>query len=121
MTRTRGLRGGGAMVQVRAAGLFAGYDPALYYDEMFEDRDAVRRACAPLSSVLAGWSQEEFDRPLSRANLTFQQSGITFTVYGDARGTERLIPFAPIPRVKGDQALRAAGVAVDRKGDADLL
>lgn len=66
---------------------------------MFTTPDEVRPPCVPLFDVLSGWSTEEFERHLARANVTFQQIGITFTIYGDARGTERLIPFDPIPRV----------------------
>ncbi len=66
---------------------------------MFTAPDEVRPPCVPLFDVLSGWSTEEFERHLARANVTFQQIGITFTIYGDARGTERLIPFDPIPRV----------------------
>jgi uncharacterized circularly permuted ATP-grasp superfamily protein len=34
-----------------------------------------------------------------QADLRFRQEGITFTVYGDNAGTERLIPFDMIPRI----------------------
>jgi uncharacterized circularly permuted ATP-grasp superfamily protein len=33
------------------------------------------------------------------ADLIFRRVGITFNVYGDQAGTERLIPFDIIPRV----------------------
>ncbi len=87
------------MIETAASGLFAGYHPGPFYDEMFSAPGIVRPECAPLLSVFAGWKAAEFERYLARANVTFQQIGITFTVYGDARGTERLIPFDPIPRV----------------------
>ncbi|MES2771150.1 MAG: circularly permuted type 2 ATP-grasp protein, partial [Pseudomonadota bacterium] len=35
----------------------------------------------------------------AEADLFFHRVGITFTVYGDAEGTERLIPFDLIPRI----------------------
>ncbi len=92
-------KAGAAVVDVGPAGLFSEYHPGPFFDEMFTAPDAVRPYCAPLYGVLSGWSTEEFERHLARANVTFQQIGITFTVYGDARGTERLIPFDPIPRV----------------------
>ena len=29
----------------------------------------------------------------------FRNQGITFTVYGDERGTEKIFPFDPVPRI----------------------
>jgi uncharacterized circularly permuted ATP-grasp superfamily protein len=100
------------VVNVERAGLFSGYEPGDFWDEMFQrglvstrlDTDgaivpAVRPECAALLRSLAHWDPEEFERHAARATATFQQLGITFTVYGDSRGTERLIPFDPIPRV----------------------
>jgi uncharacterized circularly permuted ATP-grasp superfamily protein len=87
------------VVETSAVDLFGGYGGGPYYDEMFVGSGAVRPACAPLFSALSRWGAEEFDQHVGRAELTFQQIGITFTVYGDARGSERLIPFDPIPRV----------------------
>ncbi len=43
------------------------------------------------SARVAEWQQE--------ADLLFRRVGITFNVYGDTSGTERLIPFDLIPRV----------------------
>lgn len=99
-------------VELESAGLFAGYGPEGFYDEMFLAPGVVRPECAPLLDVLRRWGAREFERRLSRANATFQQLGITFTVYGDSRGTERLIPFDPIPRVlaAAEWALVEAGI-----------
>jgi uncharacterized circularly permuted ATP-grasp superfamily protein len=80
-------------------GLFSDYDPNGYYDEMFAESGAPRAECARLLDVLSRWDGPEFERRISHANTAFEQLGITFTVYGDSRGTERLIPFDPIPRV----------------------
>ncbi len=38
-------------------------------------------------------------RKAEQADLMFRRLGITFTVYGDAASTERLIPFDIVPRV----------------------
>src|ERR1700760_3674022 len=35
----------------------------------------------------------------AQAELLFRRTGITFNVYGDAEGAERLIPFDVVPRV----------------------
>jgi uncharacterized circularly permuted ATP-grasp superfamily protein len=90
------------------AGLFKDYGPDSLYDEMFlGSGELVRPECASLLEALGRWDEHEFETRLARANATFQQLGITFTVYGDSRGTERLIPFDPIPRViAADEWLR---------------
>ena len=41
----------------------------------------------------------EFKRRRGLIDLSFRNQGITFTVYGDAQGTERPFPFDPFPRV----------------------
>jgi len=38
-------------------------------------------------------SQEEFDQKRQGADLSFLRQGITFTVYNDDEGTERIFPF----------------------------
>jgi len=87
-------------VTLQSTDLFATYDVGPYWDEMFLGGGGQPRPhCEGLLATLATWDSEEFDRRVARANATFQQLGITFTVYGDSRGTERLIPFDPIPRV----------------------
>lgn len=97
----RGVRREGSpIVELRTAGMFTGYGPNGLYDEMFAGSGGLVRAeCAPLLDALGRWDAHEFETRLARANATFQQLGITFTVYGDSRGTERLIPFDPIPRL----------------------
>jgi uncharacterized circularly permuted ATP-grasp superfamily protein len=88
------------VIEVRSTGLFSSYDPGDFWDEMFVGTGgSVRLQCAPLLVALASWDMAEFERRVARAEATFQQLGITFTVYGDSRGTERLIPFDPIPRI----------------------
>jgi uncharacterized circularly permuted ATP-grasp superfamily protein len=90
----------GLVLDVQELGLFAGYEAGDYWDEMFQHvAQDVRPACAALLRMISSWDGEEFERHVARAHATFQHLGITFTVYADSRGTERLIPFDPIPRV----------------------
>src|SRR5450830_267961 len=42
---------------------------------------------------------ERLQRKRAEADLSFRRVGITFAVYGDDAGTERLIPFDTIPRI----------------------
>src|SRR3954469_17867684 len=71
---------------------------------MFDDGRAVR----PHYEAFAEWLR---DTPPARiaqnrhaADLLFHRVGITFAVYGESSGTERLIPFDIVPHViPGDQ------------------
>src|SRR5437879_13244597 len=44
-------------------------------------------------------TEGEFDRKRDLAALTLLRQGVTFTVYNDAQGTERIFPFDLIPRI----------------------
>lgn len=69
-----------------------------FFDEMY-DADGV---CRPHYRGFANWlentPQELLAQRRREADLLFHRAGITFTLYGDAQGTERLIPFDTIPR-----------------------
>ncbi|TFW19893.1 circularly permuted type 2 ATP-grasp protein [Duganella callida] len=78
---------------------------ATFFNEMTADglahtasteiRDHYREFC--------GWLQRQsadtIERKRAEADLAFRRVGITFAVYGDDAGTERLIPFDTIPRI----------------------
>ena len=42
---------------------------------------------------------EEFEAKRRAVDLAFLRQGITFNVYGDSQGTERIFPFDLIPRI----------------------
>jgi uncharacterized circularly permuted ATP-grasp superfamily protein len=80
-------------------GLFKGYDPGGFYDEIFENAGMPRPHCAKLFRKLAAMESDQFEERRKLADLAFLLQGITFTVYSDGRGTERLFPFDLIPRI----------------------
>src|SRR5579872_3582492 len=80
-------------------GLFKGYDPGSFYDEMFSARGVPRLHYAQLFQKLAAMEIAQFEERRKLADLAFLLQGITFTVYSDGRGTERLFPFDLIPRI----------------------
>ncbi len=43
--------------------------------------------------------QDEFRRKRTLADTSFLTQGITFTVYNDNQGTEKIFPFDLIPRI----------------------
>jgi uncharacterized circularly permuted ATP-grasp superfamily protein len=71
----------------------------MIYNEMYEPGGAVRAHYAALEGWLqqrpAGWLEQK----RGEADALFHRLGITFAVYGEQQGTERLIPFDIVPRV----------------------
>lgn len=69
------------------------------YDEM-HDADGVAR---PHYRAFDDWLRQTPEPVLqhkrSEAELAFHRVGITFSVYGEASGDERLIPFDMVPRI----------------------
>ena len=79
--------------------LFSGYDLSVYYDEMFGSPGQPRPHYEEVFAAFEQLSFPEFEERRRLADLSFLLQGITFTVYSDGRGTERLFPFDLIPRV----------------------
>ena len=69
-----------------------------FYDEMYEASGAVRPHYQAFARCLADTPEELLAQRRREADLLFHRAGITFTLYGDDQGTERLIPFDIIPR-----------------------
>ena len=80
-------------------GLFSDYAPGPFYDEMFSAPDEPRAHYAKIFQKLAKMVPSQFQERRKHADLSFLLQGITFTVYSDGRGTERLFPFDLIPRI----------------------
>ena len=79
--------------------LFEGYELGGFYDEMFVAPGSPRPHYADVFQRLSGMSPSQFEERRQIADLSFLVQGITFTVYADGRGTERLFPFDLIPRI----------------------
>lgn len=75
------------------------YDTGLFFDEMFASGDSVRPHYRRLSGRLGTLSPTEFDQRRNAVDSAFLRRGVTFTVYSDSQGTERIFPFDLIPRV----------------------
>src|SRR5271170_1255259 len=80
-------------------GLFDGYEQGDFYDEMFESPSRPRPHYAKLFQKLAALAPGQFEERRKLADVSFLLQGITFTVYRDGQGTERLFPFDLIPRI----------------------
>jgi uncharacterized circularly permuted ATP-grasp superfamily protein len=69
-----------------------------FYDEIYDASGAVRPHYQTFARWLADTPDELLAQRRREADLLFHRAGITFTLYGDDQGTERLIPFDIIPR-----------------------
>jgi uncharacterized circularly permuted ATP-grasp superfamily protein len=85
--------------QSAAEHLFHHYETGGFYDEMFEAPGAPRPHYALIAQELASLPAAQFDERRQFADFSFLLNGITFTVYSDGRGTERLFPFDLVPRI----------------------
>jgi uncharacterized circularly permuted ATP-grasp superfamily protein len=70
-----------------------------YYNEMYAEDGSVREHYAAFSDWLRETPATRIAQNRHAADLLFHRVGITFAVYGEASGTERLIPFDVVPHV----------------------
>ena len=69
------------------------------YDEMYDANGGVRAAYAGYCDWYSAQDQAALRRKGLEAESNFRRTGITFNVYGDNAGEERLIPFDMVPRI----------------------
>jgi uncharacterized circularly permuted ATP-grasp superfamily protein len=69
------------------------------FDEMHAESGLVRSHYQPYAKWLAETPAESIVEKRNEADTLFRRAGITFAVYGDETGTERLIPFDIVPRI----------------------
>lgn len=87
-------------------------DSRLPYNEMYTEAGNVRLAYAQYKRWLDSMPIEQLNQRHRQADLLFRRIGITFAVYGDDMGVERLIPFDIIPRIltSEDWSILSAGL-----------
>jgi uncharacterized circularly permuted ATP-grasp superfamily protein len=69
------------------------------YDEMSSTDGGVRRHYQAFSEWLKRTPADKIAQKREEAERAFHRVGITFAVYGEEGGTERLIPFDIVPRI----------------------
>jgi uncharacterized circularly permuted ATP-grasp superfamily protein len=79
--------------------LFRKYLTEGFFDEMFTADGKVRPHYQTLKTRFDELNIKEFDQKRQSVDLSFMRMGITFTVYGDSEGTERIFPFDLNPRI----------------------
>ncbi|TWT31890.1 circularly permuted type 2 ATP-grasp protein [Blastopirellula retiformator] len=75
------------------------YDVGDFYDEMFAHDASPRDNCNLLYKRVIGLTTLDLHRRKMAAERSMVRLGITFNVYGDEEGTERIIPFDILPRI----------------------
>ena len=75
------------------------YDPGDFHDEMFSAPGEIRPHYRSTADRLATVSREEYEKKQAAVELAFMRRGVTFTVYSDDQGTERIFPFDCVPRI----------------------
>ena len=78
---------------------FAGYDTEGFYDEVFQDNGRPRSDAELLVWKINSLKGGELLRRQRAIEQSLLRMGITFNVYGDEQGTERIWPFDIIPRI----------------------
>jgi uncharacterized circularly permuted ATP-grasp superfamily protein len=75
------------------------YDVGNFFDEMFGSDRQVRPHYRRLAERLGSLPEADFHQHRAAIDLAFLRRGVTFTVYNDSEGTERIFPFDLIPRI----------------------
>ncbi len=81
--------------------VFSRYETGAFFDEMFDRGDdrLIRPHYQKILERLTALNPLEYEEKRSQAVSSFLEHGVTFTVYGDSEGAERIFPFDLIPRV----------------------
>ncbi|MFG6094674.1 circularly permuted type 2 ATP-grasp protein [Leptothoe sp. ISB3NOV94-8A] len=79
--------------------VFNSYDPGDFYDELFVRRGVPRPEAALLVKRISDISIDELMLRQQMAQNMLFKLGVTFNVYNDNQGTERIFPFDVVPRV----------------------
>lgn len=79
--------------------LLDGYAPENFFDEMVAHDGAVQPHYARFRELFQSLSSPEFDHKRQSVDLAFMRQGVTFNVYGDSAGAEKIFPFDLLPRI----------------------
>jgi uncharacterized circularly permuted ATP-grasp superfamily protein len=78
---------------------FKPYETQSFFDEMFAEDDRPRAVAKPLVNIISSLPDGELLRRQQSAERSLLKMGITFNVYGDNAGTEKIFPFDLVPRI----------------------
>ena len=78
---------------------FEAYDPGDFYDELFVAQGKPRSHSATLIKHMAELGIDQLEQQRQTAEIAFFKLGVTFNVYNDSQGVEKIFPFDIIPRI----------------------
>ena len=91
--------------------MFDAYELDGLFDEMFVTAQKPRAHYAPVLSRIRELGPDAIQRRRRMADLSFRNQGITFTVYSDQTGVEKIFPFDIVPRIIPASEWAQIGVA----------
>ncbi len=85
--------------KIRWSRLLNGYEAEKFFDEMFDADTRVRSHYSNFYKLVQSLAPREFESKRQSIDLAFLRQGITFNVYGDSAGMEKIFPFDLLPRI----------------------
>jgi uncharacterized circularly permuted ATP-grasp superfamily protein len=80
---------------------FENYQTDGFYDELFDEHSVPRAHARLLTQRISELAQGELLDRKQAIDQSLLRMGITFAVYGDESGTEKIFPFDVVPRIIG--------------------
>ena len=78
---------------------FNHYNVQNFYDELIDENGLPREMALPLIEQINALPNKDLRRRQKAAERALYDQGITFSVYGNKKGAEKIFPFDIIPRV----------------------
>jgi uncharacterized circularly permuted ATP-grasp superfamily protein len=78
---------------------FSTYQTEGFYDELFDQNNSPRPGAQLLIEKIESLARESLLTKQQAAEIMLLQLGITFAVYGDEAGSEKIFPFDVLPRI----------------------
>ncbi len=75
------------------------YEHSGFFDEMMEPDGQTRPHYRKFRRRFKALTPQEFELKRRSVDVAFLRQGITFNVYGDSAGTEKIFPFDLLPRI----------------------
>src|SRR5262245_24563861 len=91
--------GHGCRGRARYVMRFSQYQTDEFFDELFGENGQPRASARPLVQNIEALPDGEFVNRQRAAERALLQMGITFNVYGESAGAEKIFPFDLVPRI----------------------
>src|SRR6266487_435834 len=79
--------------------LLGKYEHDGFFDEMLDAQGRIRPHYRQFRELFQTLTTREFEHKRQSVDLAFLRQGITFNVYGDSAGSEKIFPFDLVPRI----------------------